>query len=148
MDESEIKGVVLPAYEEWAQQRNQMIEVCGECHSRLFVREKMREIDAIIMKADRIMADAIEIVRALYREGLLPKPKENPPSFPDLLGFYKAPNPLEEKLSTMFLKYRLIMLHGAFHNNPDFTANDGWVKLRKGFDEIQRMALELRNAGE
>lgn len=146
--EPEAKGVVLLSYEEWAEQRDQMIEVCGECHSRLFAKERMQEVDSIIMKADKIMADAIRIVDGLYSEGVLPRPSENPPSFPDLLASCKWPNPLEEKLSTMFLKYRLIMLHGAFHTNPDFTTNNGWVKLRSGYEEIERMAQDLRKAKE
>ena len=123
-----------------------MIEVCGECHSRLFAREKMQEVDRIIMKADKVMADAIRIVEGLYTENILPRSMEKPPHFPDLLGFHTSPNRLEERLLTMFFRNRLIMLHGAFHNNPDFTTNDGWVKLKRGYHEIQHMAQELKKA--
>jgi hydroxylamine dehydrogenase len=138
-------GVFL-SYKEWEERRSRMLEVCGECHSRLFAREKMQEVDRIIMKADKVMADAIRIVEGLYTEKILPRPTEKPPRFPDLLGFHTSANGLEERLLTMFFRNRLIMLHGAFHNNPDFATNDGWVKLKRGYHEIQNMAQELRKA--
>lgn len=116
-----------------------MVRVCSDCHSRLFVLEKMEEVDSIIKKTDQLMADAIRLVQGLYEDGILSTPQDRPPCCPDLLGFHKAPNPFEEKLLMMFLKYRLIMLHGAFHNNPDYTTNFGWVKLKEGYEEIKKM---------
>jgi len=139
LDRLKARGIVLLSHDEWQEQRNRMVGICSTCHSRLFVLEKMGEVDSIIKKADHLMADAIGLVQSLYEEGILPRPKEKPPCCPDLLGFHKAPNPLEEKLMTMFLKYRLIMLHGAFHNNPDYVTNYGWIKLKAGYEEIKRM---------
>jgi len=144
LDEPKAQVIVLRSYEEWRQQRDRMVDICSACHSRLFVQERMVEVDSIIKKADKLMADAIHLVQGLYEEGILPTPQHKPPSSPDLLGFHKAPNPLEEKLLTMFLKYRLIMLHGAFHNNPDYTTNYGWVKLKGKYEEIRRMTQDLK----
>ncbi len=145
LDQLKARGIVLLSRDEWQEQRNEMADICRTCHSRLFVLEKMGEVDSIIKKADSIMADAIRIVQGLYEAGGLSPPQRIPPCCPDLLGFHKAANPLEEKLLTMFLKYRLIMLHGAFHNNPDYTTNYGWVKLREGYEEVKRMAQALKN---
>lgn len=145
LDQLKVQGIVLLSYENWKQQRDRMVGICRACHSRLFVLEKMGEVDSIIKKADQLMADAIRLVQSLYEDGSLPTPQYVPPCCPDLLGFHKAPNPLEEKLLTMFLKHRLIMLHGAFHNNPDYTTNFGWVKLKEGYEEVKRMVRESKS---
>ncbi|MBW2059745.1 MAG: cytochrome C [Deltaproteobacteria bacterium] len=144
LDGRKARGIVLLSYEKWKEQRDRMVETCARCHSRLFVLEKMGEVDSIIKKADRLMADAILLVQGLYQDGILPRPESAPPCCPDLLGFHRPPNPLEGKLVVMFLKYRLIMLHGAFHNNPDYTTNYGWVKLKEGYQEIAEAAGSLR----
>ena len=148
LDQLKARGIVLLSHDEWQRQRNRMVDICSSCHSRLFVLEKMREADNIIKKADKLMAESILLVQGLYEEGILPTPQYTPPCCPDLMGFHRAPNPPEEKLLTMFLKYRLIMLHGVFHNNPDYTTNYGWVKLKQGHDEIKRMVQDLRNRQE
>ncbi len=147
LDQLKARGIVLLSHDEWQEQRNRMVGICSTCHSRLFVLEKMGEVDNIIKKADHLMADAIGLVQSLYNEGFLSRPKEKPPCCPDLLGFHKAPNPLEEKLMTMFLKYRLIMLHGAVHNNPDYVTNYGWIRLTEGYEEIKRM-VRRHKSGE
>ncbi len=139
LDQLKARGVVLLSHDEWQERRDRMVDICSACHSRLFVLEKMGEVDSIIKKADHLMAEAIDLVQSLYEGGTLPIPKEKPPCCPDLLGFHEAPNPLEEQLMTMFLKYRLIMLHGAFHNNPDYVTNYGWIRLKEGYEEIKRM---------
>lgn len=145
LEEPKAQGIVLLSYDRWKRQRDRMVDICSSCHSRLFVLEKMGEVDSIIKKTDRLMADAILLVQGLYEEGILPTPQYPPPCCPDLMGFHRAPNPPEKKLLTMFLKYRLIMLHGAFHNNPDYTTNYGWVKLKEGYEEVKQMAETLKS---
>jgi nitrate/TMAO reductase-like tetraheme cytochrome c subunit len=148
LDQLKAQGIVLLTYDEWKEQRDQMVDICSSCHSRLFVLEEMNDADNIIKKADHLMADAIRLVLGLYEKGFLPAPETKPPWSPDLLGFHKAPNPLEERLFDMFLRHRLIMLHGAFHHNPDYTTNYGWVKLKAGYEEVERMVRRLEKERE
>ncbi len=43
--------------------------------------------DLILSKADRLMAEAIETVAALYKDGIIAKPKNYPANYPFLLTF-------------------------------------------------------------
>jgi hydroxylamine dehydrogenase len=146
LTELQAKGIIHVKPEEWAQFRKEMVEICGKCHGRFFAQEKLSQRDAIVKETDKLMADAIQIVETLYQKSILARPEIRPIS-PDLLGLYSPPNPLEEKLWEMFLRHRIILLHGAFHNNPDFTSNHGWVKLKAAYGDVKRMAQEFMQAG-
>jgi hydroxylamine dehydrogenase len=146
LTELQAKGIIHVKPEEWTQFRKEMVEICGKCHGRFFAREKLSQRDAIVKETDKLMADAIQIVETLYQKSILARPDIRPIS-PDLLGLYSPPNPLEEKLWEMFLRHRIILLHGAFHNNPDFTSNYGWVKLKAAYGDVKRMAREFMQAG-
>ena len=67
------------------------------------------------------MAEAIRIVAALYKEGVLKKPENYSYAFPDLLALDNAPTVIEQKLFTMFHEYRMRAFQGAFHFNPDYS---------------------------
>ena len=146
LNELEIKGIIQVKPGEWTQLREEMVEICGKCHGRLFTREKLAQRDAFVKETDQVMAEAIQIVETLYQKSLLARPDARPIS-PDLLGLYTPPNPLEGKLWEMFLRHRIILLHGAFHNNPDYTTNHGWVKLKAAYEDVKRMAQELLPRG-
>ncbi len=146
LNELQIKGIIHVKPGEWTQLREEMVDICGKCHGRLFAREKLAQRDAFVKETDQLMAEAIQIVETLYQKSLLTRPGARPIS-PDLLGLYRPPNPLEEKLWEMFLRHRIILLHGAFHNNPDFASNHGWVKLRAAYSDVKRMAQEFLQAG-
>jgi hypothetical protein len=149
LDELQVKGIIQVQSEEWTQFRDEMVGICRNCHGQLFAREKLGQRDAIVKKTDQVMAEAIQIVENLYRESILVRPGPYVrPAFPDLLGLYSPPNPLEEKLWEMFFRHRLILLHGAFHNNPDYTTNHGWVKLKAAYEDVKRMAHELLPEGQ
>ncbi len=146
LNELQVKGIIQVKPEEWAQFREEMVEICGNCHGKLFAREKLRQRDAIVKRTDQVMAEAIQIVENLYQKSILARPDVRPTS-PDLLGLYTPPNPLEGQLWEMFLRHRIILLHGAFHNNPDYTTNHGWVKLKAAYEDVKRMAQELLPGG-
>jgi hypothetical protein len=140
LNEFQVRGIIQVKPEEWTRFREEMVEICGTCHGKLFAREKLLQRDAFIKKTDQLMVEAIQLVEPLYEKSILPRPELRPTS-PDLLGLYSPPNPLEEKLWEMFLRHRIILLHGAFHNNPDYTTNHGWVKLKAAYEDVKRMTL-------
>ena len=144
LNELQVKGIIQVERQEWSQFREEMVEICGTCHGKFFAREKLEQRDAFIKKTDQLMAEAIQIVEPLYEKSILPRPEVRPIS-PDLLGLYTPPNPLEGKLWEMFLRHRIILLHGAFHNNPDYTSNHGWVKLKAAYEEVKRMVQEFQS---
>ncbi|MCS7254319.1 MAG: multiheme c-type cytochrome [Armatimonadota bacterium] len=129
--------------EEWQQERNKMIQRCATCHSQSFARETLEQADRIIKEADRLLAEAVQIVESLYRDGILPRPKDRPPVV-DLLRFYEVENPIEQRLYIMFLSHRMRTFQGAFHMNPDYLHWYGWAEMRKDLAEIKAEARRLR----
>jgi len=130
--------------EDWQKERDKMIGVCSSCHSTTFARSELEKADKLIREADKLMAEAIRIVAALYRDGLLAKPKNYTYNFPDLLTFHDAPTVIEQKLFVMFLEHRMRTFQGAFHHNPDYSLWYGWSEMVRSLAEIKEMAEELR----
>ena len=131
--------------EEWQSQRDKMLKTCTQCHSSIFAKGELEKGDNIIREADRLMADAIRTIAALYKDGVLPKPESYTYPFPDLLTFHDAPTPIEQKLFVMFLEHRMRMFQGTFHANPDYALWYGWSEMRRDLSEIKMLAEELRN---
>ncbi|HIE51192.1 MAG TPA: cytochrome C [Armatimonadetes bacterium] len=131
--------------EEWQAQRDRMLKQCAQCHSPSFARVHLDRADAIIKESDRLMAEAVETVEGLYRDGLLPRPQDRPPH-PDLLRFYNVENPIEQKLYVMFLEHRMRTFQGAFHLNPDYMHWYGWAEMKRDLVEIKHEAEQLRRA--
>lgn len=129
--------------EDWEKQRQRELDQCNQCHSQSFAEGKLNQADEVIKEADRLMAEAVEIVNGLYKDGILQKPADRPPH-PDLLMFYETPNPIEQTLYTMFLEHRMRTFQGAFHMNPDYLHWYGWAEMRRDLEEIKAEAKRLR----
>jgi hydroxylamine dehydrogenase len=130
--------------EDWQKERDKMTKTCSQCHSSNFVRSELDKSDQLIADADHLTAEAIRTVAALYRDGVLQKPKDYPYAFPDLLTFQDAPTPIEQRLFVMFLENRNRTFQGMFHNNPDYTWWYGYSELQRALTDIKHMAAELR----
>jgi hypothetical protein len=131
-------------HEAWQKERDKMIETCNQCHSVNFAKAELNKGDQIIRQADHLMAEAIRIVAALYKDGVLAKPKSYAYPFPDLLTFQDAPTPIEQKLHVMFLKHRMRTFQGTFHANPDYAWWYGWSEMLMDLAEIKEKAEDLR----
>ncbi len=130
--------------EAWQRERDKMLRTCNQCHSVNFARGELEKGDSIIRDADRLMAEAIRIVAALYQDGALPKPKNYASAFPDLLTFHDAPTVIEQKLFVMFLEHRMRTFQGTFHANPDYALWYGWSEMQRDLTEIRHEAEQLR----
>lgn len=130
--------------EAWQKERDKMIKTCNRCHSVNFAKAELEKGDQIIKESDRLMAEAIRIVADLYKDGILPKPKNYAYPFPDLLTFHDAPTVIEQKLFVMFLEHRMRTFQGTFHANPDYALWYGWSEMQKSLTEIKEMAKEIR----
>ena len=131
--------------EDWQKERDKMLKTCNECHSLNFAKSELEKGDRMIKAADRLMAEAIRIVAALYKEGILAKPENYAYPFPDLLTFHDAPTPIEQTLFVMFLEHRMRTFQGTFHANPDYALWYGWSEMQRDLSEIKAMAEELRH---
>ena len=130
--------------ESWQTERDKMQRTCNKCHASEFAKGELAKGDDMIREADHVMAEAIRIVAALYKDGVLAKPKNYSHEFPDLLTFHDAPTVIEQKLFVMFLEHRMRAFQGTFHANPDYALWYGWSELQRDLTEIRTIATELR----
>lgn len=130
--------------QEWQAERDKMLKACNGCHSLNFAKAELAKGDEMIREVDRLMAQGIEIVAALYKDGILPKPAAYAYPYPDLLTFHDAPTPIEQRLFVMHLEHRMRAFQGTFHANPDYALWYGWSEMRRDLTEIKHMAEELR----
>lgn len=130
--------------EDFDREREKLVAVCGDCHSENFARGELAKGDDLIREADHLLAEAIRVIAALYRDDVLPKPGTYAAPFPDLLTFHDAPTPIEQRLFEMHLKHRMRAFQGAFHANPDYALWYGWSEMVRDLAEIRHEADRLR----
>ena len=128
----------------WQVERDKMVKACTQCHSTTFAKGELQKGDKMIREADHLMAEAINIVAALYKDKVLAKPAAYAWEFPDLLTFHDAPTTIEHRLHKMFLEHRMRTFQGTFHANPDYALWYGWSEMKQDLVEIKTMAEELR----
>lgn len=137
--------------EEWRAERERMIETCSQCHTEDYARQQLEMGDQMLRKADRLMAEAIEIVAGLYKEGVLKKKEGYPFAYPNLLFFMqtggrnlKDLSYIEQVLCQMFMKHRMRTYQAFFHINPDYAYWYGWEMMLKDLGEIEHLAQQMR----
>ncbi len=137
--------------EAWQTERDKMIEICGKCHSKRYARKQMKMGDSMIKKADRLMAEAIEIVAALYKDGLIKKPEKYTFAYPDFLYFMRTgggkldqASYIEQVLFQMYIKHRMRTFQACFHVNPDYAYWYGWAMMTKDLGQIKKLDKTMR----
>jgi len=141
--------------EAWQTERDKMIKVCAGCHSESYVKERLALGDSMIMKLDRMMADGIEIVAGLYKDGLIKKPADYPFNYPFLLMFMETGGAegridsskmsyIDQVLLQMYMKHRMRAFQGFFHINPDYAYWYGYAEMTKDLGEINELAKTMR----
>ncbi len=131
----------------WQAERDKMLKTCNQCHSMDFAKQQLQYGDDMIKNADHLMAEAIRIVAGLYKDGLVPKPKNYAYPFPDLLTFHDAPTVIEQKLFVMYLEHRMRTFQGTFHSSPDYALWYGWSEMQRDLTEIKELAADIRRTG-
>jgi len=134
--------------EDWQAERDKMLKTCSQCHSRSFAKTELEKGNAIIRDSDKLMAEAINVVADLYKNGAIKKPAGYGYAFPDLLTFQDAPTEIEQKLFVMFLEHRMRTFQGAFHMNPDYTWWYGWSEMIQDLTQIKALARDMEKVAE
>ncbi len=129
--------------EDFDAERALYVQACQKCHTPNFVAENFKNADLMVREADRLMAEAVEIVAGLYRDGVL---ERDGALYPDLLAFYDVDSTIEEILYEMFMDHRMKAFQGGFHMNPDYSTWYGYAKMKKDLVEIRELAGEMRAA--
>ncbi len=141
--------------ESWQKERDKMLKTCSRCHSAKYVREQLDMGDSIMIKADRLMAEAIETVAALYKDGIIRKPETYPSNYPFLLTFMNTNGSdwdkdldklsyIDQVLVQMYMKHRMRTYQAFFHVNPDYAYWYGWNEMTKDLGEIKELAKTMR----
>jgi len=137
--------------ESWQVERDKMIKTCTQCHSAPYARKRLEMGDEMLRKADRLMAQGIEIVAGLYRDGIIPKPEAYPFNYPNLLFFMRTGggkiknlSHIDQILLKMYLKHRMRTFQGFFHINPDYAYWYGWSAMVEDLGKIQETAKLMR----
>jgi hypothetical protein len=136
-------------------ERNKMLATCSECHSNQYAKERLENGDAMIQKADRLMAEAIKTVAALYKDGIIEKPADYPYNYPFLLMFMETGGKagakdfnkisyIDQVLLQMYMKHRMRTYQAFFHINPDYAYWYGWAEMNKDMGEIKELARTMR----
>ncbi len=141
--------------ESFQKERRKMIKTCGSCHSEEYAKEQLAMGDSILAKADRLMAEAIETVAALYKDGIIKKPEGYPHNYPFLLTFMHTNGGnwnenldglsyIDQVLVQMYMKHRMRAYQAHFHASPDYAYWYGWNEMTKDLGEIKELAKTLR----
>jgi hypothetical protein len=130
--------------EDWQRERDKMLKTCNQCHSGNFAKQQLELGDDMIRNADALMAEAIHVIADLYKDGVLPKPKNYAYAFPNLLTFHDAPTVIEQKLFVMYLEHRMRTFQGTFHASPDYALWYGWSEMQRDLTEIKELAADMR----
>ena len=147
-----VKAVDLARLTEdaWKTEREKMIKICSQCHSSRYARQQLEMGDSMMQKADRLLAEAIEIVAGLYKESIIKKPDNYSFAYPDFLYFMQTGggtnklSHIDQVLFQMYMKHRMRAYQAFFHVNPDYAYWYGWAMMVKDLGEIKELAQTMR----
>ena len=133
----------------WKTEREKMIRTCSGCHAGQYARLQLEMGDRMIKHADRLMAEGIEIVARLYKDGIIKKPDHYPFAYPDFFYFKRTGGSyIDQVLFRMYMKYRMRTYQGVFHANPDYAYWYGWAAMTKSLGEIKELDRTMRKIHE
>ncbi|MBU8869380.1 MAG: cytochrome c3 family protein [Gemmatimonadales bacterium] len=152
-----VKAVDMARLDEasWQKERDKMLNTCSECHSTEYAKEQLEAGDAILTKADRLMAEAIEIVAGLYADGIIKKPESYPFNYPFILALMHTNGAnwdenlqdlsyIDQVLLQMYFKHRMRAYQAFFHVNPDYAYWYGWNMMTEDLGEIIELDKSMR----
>lgn len=139
--------------EAWSTEREKMISTCSRCHAKSYARKQLEMGDSMMQKTDRLLAEAIDIVAGLYKDGIIKKPDNYSFAYPDFLYFMQTGGGDTDKLSyidqvlfQMYMKHRMRTYQAFFHVNPDYAYWYGWGMMVKDLGKIKELDLTMRVA--
>ncbi len=134
------------------EEREKMLAICSECHSKSFAARNLVDGDRIQKQAKSMIDEAASIIRQLDNDGLLMPSTEDRPAHP-LSGnaldigpqmLYEDLSGIEAVYFRMKKFYYIMTYKGVFHQNPDYAHWYGNAPLKMALSEIKSKAMELR----
>ena len=115
----------------------------AQCNTAIFVSENIANGDQMLKEADKLLAEAINIIAGLRRDGVI-EVAEGEGVYPQLLSFYEVDTHIEQILYEMFMDHRMKTFQGAFHLNYDYSMWYGYAKMKKDLVEIRELDKDMR----
>ncbi len=134
------------------EEREFMLNICSECHTRDFSARNLDDADRVEEQSSALVEEAKQIIEGLQKDGLLsPSPAERPahPLFGKsfVIGahmLYENLSSVESRFFKMKMFYAATAYKGAFHQNPDYAHWYGNAPLKLTLSEIKSEAALLR----
>ena len=137
------------------QQRNRMVETCLPCHASRFAADSLSKADEVKKEADVLLSEAVSLITQLDKEGLLQRPadlrdagtKGTGSKHSLVLGMdqpYDGLSPVEQRFFDMFKFHHATTFKGAYHNSPEHTHNEGFLRMKQDMTYLQSEAARLR----
>ncbi len=147
-------GMVQPA-ELFAQRRQEMVELCTQCHAKTFAERELQSGDAILEQSRAMIQEAAAVIRDLAdRELLVPSLQERPEHPLRGRELVLDGQMLYEDIShieRLFFKMKKFdfakTVKGAFHQNPAYTHWYGNAELKMTLADIKAEAARLLKSG-
>lgn len=114
---------------EWEELREQMIDICSQCHATSYAQRDLEKSDALLREADRVNAQIVDLTNQFYEEGLIDERTRF--------------NTFRDATANRFATYM-----GAFHNSPLYAWDKGFLALTSDMvylrdDLIQEKKLDI-----
>ena len=137
-------------------QRDNMVQTCLPCHSSRFAMDSLSQADAVKTEADALLEQAVKLITALDAEGLLERSgttsytKGSNTAQPMVLGLdqpYDGLSQIEQRFFDMFKFHHASTFKGAYHHSPEFTHNEGFLRMKQDLTYLNNEAARLRAEG-
>lgn len=132
-------------------QRMKMLETCAPCHSSRFASESLAKADEVKREVDELLRQAVRVIQNLEKDGLLVRPGGGllgiEPGHSLVLGadqLYDGLSPVEQRFFDMAKFHHASAFKGAYHQSPEFTHNQGYLRMRQDLTFILSEAEKLR----
>jgi hydroxylamine dehydrogenase len=133
---------------EAARQRKAMVETCLPCHSSRFASESLLQADTAKKEADALLGEAVELIAGLEADGLLVRPGTNSTSAHGVVLGPEQPydglSPAEQRFFDLSKFHHASTFKGAYHHSPEFTHNQGFLRMKQDLTFLRSEADRLR----
>lgn len=118
-------GVYRESYEEWAAEREKMLDTCTNCHSRSFAQRRIAMGDEMIMESSKVFVKIYDLTNQMSEEGLIDNMTKN--------------SIMREALAHRFSSYM-----GTFHGAHEAAWDEGYLALSDDLIHTRDTMIQLK----
>jgi hydroxylamine dehydrogenase len=126
--------------------REDMVRVCSQCHSRIFVTMHLEAADELHRATEGVLQEARALLEPIRKAGLVPASATVPLSgsrageepVPPLEARVVGSSRVEEIYRRMVHETGPAAWKGAYHMSPTFTQTHGWDRLQRDLAALKQ----------